>query len=89
MEVLELYSNELVKWKCIDSIEEWKDTILTFEMEEKEGGCELLFAQSGWSDQTDFFAHCNTKWGTFMLSIKEYCETGKGRAFPDDINIEK
>ncbi len=89
MEVLELYTNELVKWKCTGSVEEWQDTIFTFEMEEKNGGCELLFAQSGWADQSDFFAHCNTKWAVFMLSMKEYCETGKGKAFPHDINIEK
>lgn len=88
MEVLELFPNEFIKWKCVDSIEEWKDTILTFDIEEKDGNTELLFAQSGWADQNDFFAHCNMKWAIFMLSLKELCETGKGRPFPEDIKIE-
>jgi len=89
MEVLELSPNEFIKWRCVDCVEEWKDTILTFDIEEKDGGTELLFAQSGWDYQSDFFAHCNMKWATFMLSLKEFCEKGKGHAFPDDISIEK
>ncbi|MFT7538860.1 MAG: hypothetical protein ACI9F2_001011 [Lysobacterales bacterium] len=89
MEVLELFPSEFIKWKCVDGIDEWKDTIITFEIEVKDGMTELLFAQSGWADETSFFAHCNTKWAVFMVSLKEYVESGKGRPFPNDINIDK
>ena len=89
MEVLELMPNEFVKWKCIDGVDDWKNTILTFEMENQDGATELYFAQSGWEEQSNFFAHCNTKWALFMLSLKEFCESGEGHPFPDDIQIEK
>lgn len=88
MEVLELMDNELVKWKCVEGPEEWLNTIITFEFEETDGVTELLFAQSGWEDATNFFAHCNTKWATFMLSLKHVCEGQAGAAFPNDMKIE-
>ena len=87
MEVMELLENEFIKWKCIDCVEEWKETILTFELEENDGATEVLFAHSGWEEESGLFAHCNTKWAMFMLSLKLYCETGKGQAFPDDVKI--
>jgi len=87
MDIMELIPHEIIKWKCADSVKEWKDTILTFELEEKDGVTELLFAQSGWEDQSEFFAHCNTKWAVFMLSLKHLCEDGKGEPFPSDTQI--
>jgi len=73
MEVLELIPDEFIKWKCVDGIEEWKNTIVTFEMEDQDGGTDLFFAQSGWEEQSAFFAQSNTKWALFMLSLKEFC----------------
>ncbi len=88
VEVLELMDQEFIKWKCTDGPEEWINTVFTFELEEKDGVTEVLFAHLAWEDQTDFFAHCNTKWATFMLSLKEVCEGKKGHAFPNDIPID-
>ncbi len=28
------------------------------------------------------------KWATFLLSLKDYVETGRGRPFPNDLKIE-
>jgi uncharacterized protein YndB with AHSA1/START domain len=89
MEVLELIPDEFIKWKCVDGVDAWKDTILTFEMEDLDGGTDLFFAQSGWEEQTGFFAQCNTKWALYLLSLKEFCEQGQGHPFPKDIQIEK
>ncbi len=89
MEVLELIPDEFIKWKCVDGIDDWKNTIVTFEMEEQDGGTDLFFAQSGWEEQSAFFAQCNTKWALFMLSLKEFCEQGQGHPFPEDIQIEQ
>ena len=88
MDVLELQPNEFVKWKCVDGVDEWKGTIVTFELEEQNGSTDLLFAQSGWEEQSNFFAQCNTKWAVFLLSLKEFCEDGEGHPFPEDIKIE-
>lgn len=89
MEVLELASPEFIKWKCVDGVDQWKDTICIFELDEKDGQTDVMFSQNGWEDETDLFAHCSTKWATFMLSLKEFCESGKGKAYPNDVKIGK
>jgi hypothetical protein len=33
-------------------------------------------------------AHCSMKWATFMLSLRELVETGKGRPSPVDLKID-
>jgi uncharacterized protein YndB with AHSA1/START domain len=78
MKVTELIPNKKVEWKCINSIEEWIDTNISFELEEKEGRTILRFAHSGWRAVTDTFAGCNYDWALFMKSLKSLCETGTG-----------
>lgn len=78
MKVTMLNPNKKVEWKCINSIEEWIDTNILFDLEEKEGHTLLRFTQSGWRAVTDTFAGCNYDWGRFMTSLKLFCETGTG-----------
>ena len=78
MVVTILNPNKKVEWKCINSIEEWIDTNILFDLEEKEGHTLLRFTHSGWRAVTDTFAGCNYDWGRFMTSLKLFCETGTG-----------
>jgi uncharacterized protein YndB with AHSA1/START domain len=78
MNVTKLISNKRVEWKCINSIEEWIDTTISFDLEEQDGRTILRFAHSGWRALTDKFAGCNYDWGVFMKSLKSFCETGTG-----------
>jgi uncharacterized protein YndB with AHSA1/START domain len=78
MKVIHLSPNKKVEWQCIKSIEEWIDTNISFDLEEKDGRTILRFAHSGWRAVTDTFAGCNYDWGRFMTSLKSYCETGTG-----------
>ena len=78
MKVIILNPNKKVEWKCINSIEEWIDTNISFDLEEKNGHTLLRFTQSGWRAVTDTFAGCNYDWGRFMTSLKLFCETGTG-----------
>ena len=78
MKIIILNPNKKVEWKCINSIEEWIDTNILFELEEKEGHTLLRFTHSGWRAVTDTFAGCNYDWGRFMTSLKLFCETGTG-----------
>jgi uncharacterized protein YndB with AHSA1/START domain len=78
MQVILLNPNKNVVWKCINSIEEWMDTNISFDLEEKEGRTLLRFTHSGWRAVTDTFAGCNYDWGRFMTSLKSFCETGTG-----------
>ena len=86
--VAELRSNEKVVWHCTDSTGEWLGTKISFNLTDEENGeVSVLFKHSDWKEATEMMAHCSTKWAVFMLSLKEYLETGKGRPFPEDIPI--
>jgi uncharacterized protein YndB with AHSA1/START domain len=78
MKVSELIANSKVQWNCIDSIEEWRGTHVSFDMEEKNGNTLLRFTHGGWKTITDTFAYCSYDWALFMKSLKSFCETGTG-----------
>jgi uncharacterized protein YndB with AHSA1/START domain len=87
MKVLELSPGKRVGWQCVDGAAEWIGTELTFDLREENGVTVLLFAQRGWREQVEFMHYCNTKWGTYLLSLKSLCETGKGMPYPEDVDI--
>jgi uncharacterized protein YndB with AHSA1/START domain len=78
MKVTKLTAGKKVEWKCINSIDEWIDTSISFDLEEKDGRTILRFAHSGWKAVTDTFAGCTYDWALFMKSLKSLCETGTG-----------
>lgn len=80
-------NSKQVQWECIRGPEEWLGTRIEFKLIEKEDKTQLKFRHAGWADESDHYYHCSTKWATFVLSMRDYLETGKGRPFPDDIQI--
>ena len=76
--ITKMVANQKVEWQCINSVEEWLGTTVSFDLEEKDGKTVLRFNHSGWKDATDFFAGCNYDWAQFMRSLKMLCETGTG-----------
>ncbi len=78
MEVTVLIPNKRTEWKCLKSIEDWVDTSISFDLQEKDGRTVLRFAHSGWRTDSDVFAGCNHDWGRFLISLKSLCETGTG-----------
>lgn len=78
MKVTDLTPNKRAAWECINSIEEWIGTSISFELEERNGNTLLRFTHGGWRAVTDTFAGCNYDWGRFIKSLKSFCETGTG-----------
>jgi uncharacterized protein YndB with AHSA1/START domain len=78
MKITEFDPNKKLEWECIDSIEEWVGTRISFDLEVQDGRTILRFAHSGWRAVTDTFAECNYNWALFMKSLKSFCETGVG-----------
>ena len=33
-------------------------------------------------------AHCSMKWAAFLLSLRDWVETGAGQPSPDDLKID-
>jgi uncharacterized protein YndB with AHSA1/START domain len=78
MKVTKLVPDKRVEWECINSIEEWIGTSISFDLEEKDGKTILRFTHGGWKAVTDTFAGCTYDWARFMTSLRSLCETGTG-----------
>jgi len=88
-EVVELQPDTRVRWCHSGAMpEDWMGTEISFELAQADDQVFVHFRHSGWQAESDFMAHCSTKWGVFLLSLKDAIETGAGRPFPDDIHID-
>jgi uncharacterized protein YndB with AHSA1/START domain len=87
-EVITLDPNREVRWRFKQGPEEWIGTDATFELSDAGDQTILLFGHRNWREAVEFTAHCSMKWGTFLLSLRELVETGKGRPSPDDLKID-
>jgi uncharacterized protein YndB with AHSA1/START domain len=83
MKIIDLQTNKRVEWKCFVGDNEWIGTNFIFELEEKNNETVLRFTHGNWKEETDFFASCNFQWAYYLLSLKQYCETGKGTPFKE------
>ena len=87
--VSELLVNKLVCWEhCGDMPQAWVGTEITFRLDETEVQTFVHFTHGKWKESSDFMAHCNTKWAVFLFSLKDAVESGQGRPFPNDIQID-
>lgn len=83
MEVPELEKNHKIVWKCIDSDPEWVDTVVSFEIEEKNQKSYVTFKHINWREITAFYRFCNYNWAMFLYSLKLYCEDGGGLPYQE------
>jgi uncharacterized protein YndB with AHSA1/START domain len=79
MKIIHTHPTVRLEWKCVDAHPEWIGTKIVFDLTTtKEHGTLLRFSHEGWRDETDMYAICNFNWAKFMMSLKSFCETGKG-----------
>ncbi|MGL4475182.1 MAG: SRPBCC family protein [Shewanella sp.] len=87
--VIKLVPNKTVCWQHLGNVpESWVGTEISFHLEAKGEQTFVRFIHSNWEEATEFMAHCNTKWAVFLLSLKDMLETGQGKPFPNDIQID-
>ena len=85
VKIEELKPPARVVWKTLSApIPTWADSVISLDLQADGGGTVLRFAQRGIRQADDQFAMSTTAWGSFLLSLKEYLETGKGTPHPDD-----
>jgi len=88
MEIVALIPEEYAEWRCVRGVPEWVNTRITFSIRPHAQGVLLLFGHRDWDKPTEFFMHCNTKWGFFLgTSLKQYLETGQGQPHPQDPDL--
>lgn len=88
MEVKELNPEKNVRWKCVDGPAEWIGTDVTFDLSQQDNQTIIIFGHRNWREEVEFMAHCSMKWGVFLLSLREYVESGKGKPAPHDLKID-
>lgn len=88
-EVTNLAPNEQVQWRFRSGPEEWIDTEVVFDLEQRDGYTIVLFSHRNWREHVEFTSHCSMKWATFLLSLRELVETGTGRPSPHDLKIDE
>ena len=87
MEVMALEADRLVQWRFRSGPAEWIDTDATFQLSQEGNYTIVHFGHRNWREAVEFTEHCSTKWATFLMSLKAFVETGKGRPAPDDVQI--
>lgn len=83
MKVVELLPNHTIKWECVyaDADTEWIGTTITFKLNEADGKTTIDFSHANWKEVTACYRFCNYNWAMFLLSLKQYCESGKGTPY--------
>ena len=78
MKVIDLQPDRRVEWENINDTEgdEWTGTHVVFDLVEKNGTTNLHFRQTGWKEQSEFYANCNFHWARHLMMLKHLCETG-------------
>jgi uncharacterized protein YndB with AHSA1/START domain len=87
MKVAALEPGRHVLWEVVDGPAEWVGTKVGFDIRQDGDYTIVLFKHAGWKEPGEFMSHCSTKWAVFLMSLKSLLETGKGGAFPDDVQI--
>lgn len=88
MEVKEMSEPTYVRWHCVEGPAEWIGTDITFDLSRQDDQTIVIFGHRNWREAVEFTAHCSMKWAVFMLSLREYIETGKGKPSPHDVKID-
>jgi uncharacterized protein YndB with AHSA1/START domain len=87
MDVLELVPEQKVRWRVKDGPAEWVGTDIEFLLSRQDDYTVVMFGHRKWREEVEFMAHCSTKWATFLLSLRDLVETGKGQPAPADLKI--
>jgi hypothetical protein len=61
--------------------------MISFDLAQAEDQVFVNFSHRVWVAQTCLCVHCSTKWAVFLLSLKDYLETGKGQPFSNDAHV--
>jgi uncharacterized protein YndB with AHSA1/START domain len=89
MEVLEHDPSGSVRWRVIDGPAEWIGTEVEWRLDQRDEYTIVQFKHEGWREPVEFMHHCSTKWATYLMSLKELVETGRGKPAPNDVQISE
>jgi uncharacterized protein YndB with AHSA1/START domain len=87
-ELTALEPGQAARWRFTAGPDEWLPTTATFDLAQDGDTTIVLFGHRNWKEPVEFMAHCSMKWAVFLLSLRQYLETGTGRPSPEDTKID-
>jgi len=82
MRVTSAKPGEHVRWTCTSGHEPWKDNAFSFTLEDVAGETQVTFVQEYARELSDTaYGRYNFNWGYYLDSLKQLCETGRGKPF--------
>lgn len=86
MRIDQLQPGKSVAWTCLAGPPEWIGSTVHFEFTPSGDGTVVRFLHRDHLSG-DFYGHCNTKWGFFLISLKSLVEKGVGLPYPRDLDL--
>lgn len=69
-----------IHWECVAGHDPWQDNKFSFELTENKGVTQLTFTQEYAREISDEnYGIYNYNWAYYLQSLKQYCESGKGK----------
>ena len=87
MKIEELDPGRLVRWEVVDGPHEWIGTNVQFDLRQDGDFTIVMFRHEGWREPVEFMHHCTTRWGTYLMSLKQLVETGHGAPDPHAVAV--
>jgi uncharacterized protein YndB with AHSA1/START domain len=81
----ELEPQARTKWRITNAA--WPGDTIEFDLKPEEKYTRLAFAHRGFPQADQRYASATTRWGYYLLSLKQYLEIGKGTPNPDDADL--
>lgn len=74
--VTEISPNAFFELCMIKSDDDWRDSIVRFELKEMEVATQVKFFHSGWKSDNEHFRISNYCWAMYLRLLKQNVETG-------------
>ncbi len=88
MLVTELVPGSRARWHVGDrSIPQWVDTEIAFDIFRRGDRTIVHLRHANRRESADMFPECSMHWAIYLLSFKEFVETGKARPHPHDLPV--
>jgi hypothetical protein len=85
--IRDLQTNSLVHLECSSGPTPWFGSQLQFALEDADDQVFVTLKHSNSGSDDDSFLYFSTKWPRYLLSLRDFIESGSGRPFPNDIKI--
>lgn len=83
----DIQEHKNVEIECVEGPGAWMGSVILFQLEQVEDQVFVSLTHNNDAASEDDFLYFSTKWPCYLLSLRDFIETGKGKPYPNDIKI--